>query len=64
MTDDCVWLKWHGELYGYPDIHPSDLKKYLESSEWSTVSTLLLDCDEEHLLDLFSKNTLASTPEN
>ena len=36
--DDCVWLKWHGKLHGYPDIHPSDFKKYLEPSEWSTVS--------------------------
>ena len=31
--DDCVWLKWHGELHGYPDINPWDFKKYLESSE-------------------------------
>ena len=21
--EDCVWLKWHGELHGYPDIHPN-----------------------------------------
>ena len=38
--DDCVWLKWHGDLHGYPDIHPSDFKKYLEPSEWSVVSDL------------------------
>ena len=31
--DDCVWLKWHGELHGYPDINPWDFKKYLQSSE-------------------------------
>lgn len=35
--EDCVWLKWHGELHGYPDIHPSDFKKYLEPAEWEIV---------------------------
>ena len=30
---ECLWLKWHGELHGYPDINPWDFKKYLESSE-------------------------------
>ena len=25
--DDCVWLKWHGELHGFPDINPYDFKK-------------------------------------
>ena len=35
--EDCVWLKWHGDLHGYPDIHPSDFKKYLEPSEWEEV---------------------------
>ena len=31
--DDCIWLKWHGELHGYPDINPWVFKKHLESSE-------------------------------
>ena len=35
--DECVWLKWHGELHGYPDIHPSDYKKHLDPSEWEKV---------------------------
>ena len=38
--NDCVWLKWHGDLHGYPDLHPSDFRKYLEPSEWSIISTL------------------------
>ena len=38
--DDCVWLKWHGDLHGYPDIHPCNLKKYLKPSEWDIVSNL------------------------
>ena len=35
--EDCVWLKWHGEIHGYPDIHPSDYKKHLEPKEWEIV---------------------------
>ena len=31
--DSCVWLKWFGDLHGFPDINPWDYKKYLESSE-------------------------------
>ena len=38
--DDGVGLKWHGDLHGYPDLLPSDLRKYLESSEWSIVSII------------------------
>ena len=40
--EDCVWLKWHGELHGYPDIHPADFRKYLEPAEWNEVQTKLL----------------------
>ena len=29
--NDCVWFKWNGELYGFPDIHPQDFKKYLDA---------------------------------
>ena len=32
--EDCVWLKWHGDLHGYPDINPWDFKKYLAPSDW------------------------------
>ena len=35
--DDCVWLKWFGEIHGYPDIHPSDFRKHLEPAEWEIV---------------------------
>ena len=28
--DACVWLKWHGNLHGFPDINPHDYRKYLE----------------------------------
>ena len=28
--EGCVWLKWHGELHGFPDINPHDYKKYLD----------------------------------
>ena len=26
--ESCVWIKCFGELHGYPDVHPSDYKKY------------------------------------
>ena len=39
--EDCVWLKWHGELHGYPDIHPADFKKYLEPEEWEEIRSKL-----------------------
>ena len=26
----CVWLKWFGDLHGYPDMNPHDYRKYLE----------------------------------
>ena len=32
--EDCVWLKWHGDVHGYPDINPWDFKKYLAPSDW------------------------------
>ena len=35
--NDCIWLKWFGEIHGYPDIHPADFKKYLEANEWEIV---------------------------
>ena len=35
--DDCIWLKWFGEIHGYPDINPADFKKYLEANEWEIV---------------------------
>ena len=35
--DSCVWLKWHGEPHGYPDIHPADYKKYLEPAVWEVM---------------------------
>ena len=31
--DDCVWLKWHGDLHGYPDINPWEFKKYLDPED-------------------------------
>ena len=31
--DNCTWLKWwfkwHGDRHGFPDIHPSKYRKYL-----------------------------------
>ena len=27
--EGCIWLKWHGDLHGFPDIHPHDFKKHL-----------------------------------
>ena len=27
---DCVWLKWNGEIHGFPDINPHDYEKYLD----------------------------------
>ena len=35
--EDCIWLKWYGELHGYPDIHPANFKKHLEPTEWEVV---------------------------
>ena len=29
--EDCVWLKWYGDLHGYPDINPWDFKKYMDA---------------------------------
>ena len=29
--EDCVWLKWYGQIHGLPDIHPYDFKKFLEN---------------------------------
>ena len=28
--EDCIWLKWNGELYGFSDIIPHDFKKHLD----------------------------------
>ena len=39
--EDCVWLKWHGELHGYPDIHPADFRKHLEPAEWEEIRSKL-----------------------
>ena len=30
--ESCIWLKWHGNLHGFPDIHPGDYKKYLDTT--------------------------------
>ena len=27
--ESCVWMKWFGELHGYPDINPYTYRKYL-----------------------------------
>ena len=27
--NNCVWIKWYGQLHGYPDIHPSSYQQYL-----------------------------------
>ena len=27
--ESCVWIKWYGQLHGYPDINPFTYKKYL-----------------------------------
>ena len=27
----CIWLKWFGQLHGFPDINPGDYKKYLDT---------------------------------
>ena len=35
--DSCVWLKWFGDLHGFPDINPWDYKQYLETSEWAAL---------------------------
>jgi hypothetical protein len=35
--ENCVWQKWYGELYGYPDINPWEFKKHLEPEEWSAI---------------------------
>ena len=35
--EDCIWLKWYGDLHSYPDINPWDYKKYLDPevfAEW------------------------------
>ena len=37
----CIWLKWHGELHGYPDIHPSDYKKHLDPTVWEELRSRL-----------------------
>ena len=29
--DSCIWLKWHGEKFGLPDIKPWSYKKHLET---------------------------------
>ena len=28
--EPCVWIKWFGQLHGYPDINPYTYKKHLE----------------------------------
>ena len=30
--EGCIWLKWYGDLYGFPDVHPCDFKKHLDAS--------------------------------
>lgn len=35
---DCVWLKWHGDLHGYPDVNPWSFKKYLNPEEWPALN--------------------------
>ena len=39
--EGCVWLKWHGELHGYPDIHPSDYKMHLDPTVWEDMRSRL-----------------------
>ena len=28
--ESCIWLKWYGELHGFPDVSPSIFRKYLD----------------------------------
>ena len=27
--ESCVWMKWFGELHGYPDLNPYTYRKHL-----------------------------------
>ena len=29
--DSCIWLKWHGEKFGLPDMKPWSYRKHLET---------------------------------
>ena len=28
--NSCVWFKWHGQQFGFPDINPEVYKKYID----------------------------------